>query len=289
MAKRPTGIDELKAVQSLFATEEGWAKGLAFQPEPSDVFISPYAKCGTTWMQQIVHGLRSGGDMAFGEITEATPWIEMAHDLGLDPEAQPWRPRAFKSHLSWDDIPKGGRYIVVFRDPLDAFSSYYRFLEGWMFESGSISPTEFAAFYLEREEGRSWWDHTASWWRVRGREDVLLLSYEGMKADLAGAVDRVAAFMDGYPAETRELATAQAGFSFMKAHERQFDDHYLRDRLDPLMGLPPGAVTTKVKTGLVGAEAVSPAIRAAFDARWAETLGAEFGLDSYADLARMTG
>lgn len=43
--------------------------GRAFKPRSSDVFISTYAKCGTTWTMQIVHQLRSGkGDMDFEEV-----------------------------------------------------------------------------------------------------------------------------------------------------------------------------------------------------------------------------
>ena len=37
---------------------------------------------------------------------------------------------AFKSHLSYDLVPKGCRYIVSLRDPKDALVSAYRFM-GW--------------------------------------------------------------------------------------------------------------------------------------------------------------
>lgn len=40
---------------------ESVERGLAYQPQPSDLFISPYAKCGTTWVQQIVHACARGG------------------------------------------------------------------------------------------------------------------------------------------------------------------------------------------------------------------------------------
>ena len=70
---RPSNIQEMLQVFRLFATEEGRERGLAYVPDSTDVFISPYAKCGTTWMQQIVHGLRSCGDMDFSEITQVVP------------------------------------------------------------------------------------------------------------------------------------------------------------------------------------------------------------------------
>jgi hypothetical protein len=75
--------------------------GLAYQPQPTDVIISPYAKCGTTWLQQIVHGLKTRGDIDFDDISRVVPWLEWAYELGLDIYApQKGTFRAFKSHLS---------------------------------------------------------------------------------------------------------------------------------------------------------------------------------------------
>lgn len=283
---RATNLDELREISERFATPEGVAAGLAYRPEPSDVFIAPFAKCGTTWMQQIVHGLRSGGDMSFGEITQVVPWIELAHDLGLAiPGDQP-SPRAFKSHLSWHDIPKGGRYIVVMRDPLDAARSLYRFLEDWFFEPGSISVTEFACHFLNREDQDNYWTHAASWWGQRHRDEVLILAYEHMGRDLPGTVARVADFIGIDDPARIEIATRQASFDFMKAHSAKFDDHLVRESRDAACGLPPGGAATKVHSGEVGGEAelIGPAVRAAFDLRWSETMEAEHGLKDYAAL-----
>ncbi len=271
-----------------FVSDESYRRALAYQPRRDDIFISPYAKCGTTWMQQIVHGLRSGGSMAFEEITEVVPWLELAHDMGWDVNAdQVAQPRAFKSHLRWNEIPKGGRYIVVLRDPLDAFASFFRFLEGWRFEAGCVSLDAFASYYLDRSETHDYWSHAASWWRQRARPDVLLLSFEAMKGNLPGIVEQVADFI-GASADPalRALVTRQAGFEFMQAHGSQFDDHLLRAARDGACGLPPDGTATKVARGRVGSGAglVGTAIREAFDARWQESMGAEFDLASYAAL-----
>lgn len=56
--------------------------GQTMVPRASDVFIVTYPKCGTTWMTQIVHALRSRANMHFDEITEVVPWDIMAHDCG---------------------------------------------------------------------------------------------------------------------------------------------------------------------------------------------------------------
>lgn len=271
-----------------FATAEGVARGLAYQPEPSDVFITPFSKSGTTWLQQIAHGVRTGGSMDFDEITRVVPWLEMAHDLGLALTPQIARPNLFKSHLSWEEIPNGGRYIVSLRDPLDACLSLHRFMDGWFLEAGAVSLDDFARHFLEREEGAgAYWAHAASWWRQRGRDDVLLMCFEDIKADLAATVDRVAAFI-GCPIGGAERARVieQSGFAFMKRYAGQFDDHLVREARDAACGLPPGGDSSKVSRGVVGgaAELLGPDIVAAFDARWRETLGAEFGLAGYAAL-----
>ena len=56
--------------------------GGARRPRAGDVLVVTSPKCGTTWVQQIVHQLRSRGSMDFEEISIPVPWIEMAHDLG---------------------------------------------------------------------------------------------------------------------------------------------------------------------------------------------------------------
>lgn len=284
---RPTTIEGMRKNMQGFATEEGVAHGLNYKPDPTDIFISPYAKCGTTWMQQIVHGLRTGGDMGFAEITEVVPWLELAHDMGVDANApQVATPRAFKSHLNWEEIPKGGRYIVVLRDPLDAFVSLYKFLDGWHFESGSISLGDFADYVLNREPSDNYWGHLSGWWGQRGNPDVLLLTFEEMRADLPSAVKTVAQFMDVSDQATIDMATHQAGFEFMKAHPTQFDDHLLRQARDAACNLPTDGVATKISQGKSGAgrEMMSDEIRAAFAARWSETIEREHGLADYTAL-----
>ena len=108
--------------------------------------------------------------MDFDDISRVIPWIKTAHDLGLDlEEPQGASPRAYKSHLGWQEVPKGGRYIVVFRDPKDILVSLYRFLEGWLFEPGSISIASWARqqFIGNRDPGRpGYWGHLSSWWEA---------------------------------------------------------------------------------------------------------------------------
>ena len=67
-------------------------RGINFRPRGDDVMIVTPGKSGTTWMQQVVHQLRSGGDMSYRNISDVVPFIEMAHEIDLDAEHE-YQPR----------------------------------------------------------------------------------------------------------------------------------------------------------------------------------------------------
>jgi aryl sulfotransferase len=141
-------------------------------------------------MMQIVHALRTGAEtMAFGEITEVVPWDVLAHDCGQDLSApQVAVPRAFKSHATWPSICKGGRYLYVARDPVDAFYSFYKFLPAYInLQPGDITQEQFAdAIFAGVSHSGQIWDHFLGWWEQRHNPDVMWLFYEDLKDDLPG-------------------------------------------------------------------------------------------------------
>jgi hypothetical protein len=287
-AKRATSLSELEAIFKNFRTPEGEAHGLAYQPEPTDIFVVTPAKCGTTWMQQIVHGLRTRGSMEFDEITRVVPWIEMAKDMDIDIyKPQVANPRAFKTHRDLDEVPKGGKYISVVRDPKDAVLSLYRFFEGWTFEKNSFSLEEFALGYYATRS--NYWKHIIALWDRRNDRDVLPLCYENMKQDLPGAVERVAEFMEiELDDELKDIVITQSDFKFMNEHNQKFDDHIIRETRNAVCGIPMDGTTSKVKNGKVGESqnGLSAEVKAEFDAIWDEKISSQIGLRSYDDLRR---
>lgn len=286
--KRATSVPEILTKFENFRTPEGEAHGLAYQPDSTDVFIVTPAKCGTTWMQQIVHGLRTRGSMDFDEITRVVPWIEMAKDMGIDIYApQAAKPRAFKTHRNLNDLPRGGKYISVIRDPKDAMLSLYRFFEGWIFEKGSISLEEFALQFYIGTDGRGYWDHIHALWDRRNDSDVLPLCYENMKQDLSGAVETVADFMEiELDDELKDVVVKQSDFKFMNEHNHKFDDHIVRETRNAICNIPPDGTTSKVKNGNVGESKlhVSQEVLNTFDRIWQEEITATIGVMSYEDL-----
>ncbi len=271
-----------------FVPAEIGASIAAWRPRPSDVVISPFGKCGTTWLQQIFHTLRTRGDMDFDDISRVVPWIEMATADGLDIEApQRAEPRGFKSHLAYDAIPPGAKGIVSFRDPRDALVSMYRFMEGWFIEPGAVSIADFADNWIGREAGRSYWGHLLSWWQVRQRPDVLVMSYEQMVAEPEASIRRVAAFC-GIPLDNDllTLTLERSSIAYMLAHKDRFDDAMNRRASEVRCNLPPGSDSAKVRQGGVGGHKaeLTADIIARLDAKWRELVTPSTGFPDYAAL-----
>jgi hypothetical protein len=287
--RRARSLAEMAELQGKFFTAEAVIAAVSgFHPRADDVIISPFGKCGTTWLQQMFHTLRTGGDMDFDDISRVVPWIETAVMLGLDLDApQRAAPRGFKSHLPWPAVPKGARYIVALRDPKDALISMHRFMEGWFLEPGAIGVGEFAGGWMARQGGRDYWSHLVSWWEQRDNPDVLLLSYEQMSADPPGTIRRVAAFC-GLPLSEERLALTleRTSLPFMLAHKDRFDDAMMRRASEVHCGLPPGSDSAKVRQGGVGGHTrvLPPETAAALDARWAEAVAPVTGFPDYAAL-----
>jgi aryl sulfotransferase len=264
---------------------EGYQKGLDLKLTPTDVVITPYGKSGTTWTQQIVHTLRTRGDMDFDDISRVVPWIETSVGLGLDLDAtQKAEPRAFKSHLGWDLVPKGGRYINVVRDPGDVIVSLLKFQEGWFLEPGCISVDEFAE--AEFLKSRSYYKHLLSWWPRRNDPDVLFLAYEKMLQAPSETIRRIASFI-GIELDDELLAIVEehSSLDFMLAHKDRFDDAMFRKRSEEVCGLPAGSDSAKVREGKAGSKRLlSEATLNKLNTAWQEEIEAALGFKDYASL-----
>lgn len=291
--KRPTSLAELKEFGDALPTP-GLALTREFVARPSDIFIVTYPKCGTTWMQQIVHGLRTCGSMDFEEISMAIPYMETAPMIGLDLQApQAAEPRAFKSHMTRDEMPRDARYIHIIREPGDAFVSQYHFYNGVILHKDCVPADEFVRDFgrFEQPAYTDYWSHLRSWWPHRDRDDTLVFCYEDMRADLPGTVARVAAFMGIDDSEAIAVSTRQASYEFMKAHEQQFDERFTRMAMEQIFGQPSIDPVGKVRTGRVGdgRSELSADTRALLDQIWQREIAEPLGLASYADLRAQLG
>jgi len=281
-------------------SDHGKEAGRAFNVRSTDVFIVTYPKCGTTWVTQICHMLR-GGDMNFGEITEVVPWDVMASQCGQDLDAeQVNEPRLFKSHEAHHLVAKGGKYVYVARDPLDAFVSFFKFMPGYMgLQGDDITMTQFANAIFAGAAGTDSegvshsgriWDHYMGWYEARNDPNVLWVFFEDLKQDLEGQVKRIADFMQiGEGMEADRLvaeAVQKASFKFMSSPENKshFDDHFVFDNTKVAMGLGDQSIAvSKVRLGKTGTKSTIDAdILKRLQDKWAQVIEAKTGCADYA-------
>ncbi len=281
--KRAESIEELGAIMSNSFDPELSARSIdRFLPRSTDVVITPFGKCGTTWTQQIFHTLRTRGDMNFDDISRVVPWIETSGSLGLDINAeQKANPRGFKSHLSYEKVPKGCKYINVIRNPIDAAYSSFKFMEGWYLEPGCVSADEFVLRNARRGE---YHQHFISWWPHRKDKTVLYLVYEHMKDDIVSAIKKIAAFIEiELDQSLLEITKTHSSFSFMNKHKDRFDDAMLRRKSEENV-LPKGSDSSKVRVGKVGAHDLGEETVAALNAKWRELVMPISGFENYEEL-----
>jgi len=303
-------IRRLKRRLSKFETEEGRLSGLSYVSQSRDeVFITSSPKSGTTWLQQICHQLRSGpkGDMTFSEISEVVPWLELAHDQGqVLTDAQYGHddnlPRLFKTHAWEPHCPKGGKRIVIVRNPYDVSLSFFHFFENWFFDGGEVSVSEFVReFWLargvpaSRMNNASYFHHLLSWWRVREEEDVLFLFFEDLKEDLTGVVRRIAGFIstDEHDFTDEEIirgAVDRSSFEFMSKHKGHFDEKLSKLARNEACGLRPdaGMSATKLNRGEsgLGKEKLPEDVRKEISEKWVSVVTPVTGYGSYDELRR---
>jgi len=205
-----------------------------FRARAGDVLITTAPKAGTTWMQQILHQLRCGGDEDFHSIDEVVPWLEL-HRSGLtveqvlaDFERLPV-PRVFKTHCTYEQCPglDTARVILTTRDPRDCCVSFYHHLRDMTDEArerhGIVAPASLSEYVDEWLSFGSWYRNVESWWPHRERDNILMLRYEDLKRDLASGMRQILAFL-GWELSERGFAHALAcsSFAWMKENSWRF-------------------------------------------------------------------
>jgi aryl sulfotransferase len=228
--------------QSVVADSARW-KHFAFRR--GDIVISAPIKCGTTWVQMICALLIFQKPMFPSTLDRISPWLDtlmrpLAEVLN-DLEAQKHR-RFVKSHTPLDGLPfeEDVIYICVGRDPRDVALSLDNHMsnlnvnkmlsalglghlpeltpDGRTVRSGS-----------ERERFWLWVDatstpglkamvhHLTTFWEARERQNVVLLHYDDLKANLQGQMRHLAGRLDlGVPEELWPGLVRAATFEEMR-------------------------------------------------------------------------
>ena len=210
---------------------ERWEELKTFPLRHDDLFIVTYPKSGTTWMQQIVKLLRSGGQGDDVPLDRSIPWLELldcapSKMLGYTPDMATSRdalsPRVFKSHFPYEFVPGGlphttpAKYIYMMRNPKDVLVSSWHHTN--MTKSKRSWETHFALFISEESPFGTWYDHVLGWWQNTS-PNILFVKYEDMIFDPLSCIRKVADFI-GIESVTEDLISSVAAkSSFVKMKE----------------------------------------------------------------------
>lgn len=235
-----------------FSSEEGMEKVQSFSARKGDVFISTFPKTGTTFLQQVLHQIRTGGNVNFDEITEVVPWFEAWPSLGADlNDDHIANPRCFKSHQCLSQLSHlekdGAKYICTIRDPETTILSYFKFLLSHkhpLTSTRNINDFLNSIYILggENEDvephmlpvcGGIMWNQYIEYWNCRNFKNVEVFAFEDLTQNLQKYLDRLSSFL-GLKELTnnqKKVVLQYCSKSWMMENGTQFDDHCLGQRL----------------------------------------------------------
>lgn len=182
----------------------------SFQPRPSDILLSSFPKCGTTWLKALAFATLNRS--TYPPSDEHHPLLEHnPHDLvgflEIYPKLELYEslpsPRLLSTHLPYSMLPHrireqetGCRLVYIYRDPKDAMVSMWH--QNKKEKKNRLTFEEMFDMFCE---GRCvvgpQWCHAGEYWdESQARpEKVLFLMYEDLLQDTVGNLRTLAEFM----------------------------------------------------------------------------------------------
>uniref|UniRef100_A0A182F4F5 AAA+ ATPase domain-containing protein n=1 Tax=Anopheles albimanus TaxID=7167 RepID=A0A182F4F5_ANOAL len=177
-----------------------------FEVRPDDVWVASYPKSGTTWCQEMVWLICN--ELNFEAARAETlrtrfPFLDVSliHDINSNSFAKvremERRPRFIKTHLPVSMLPKSywkakPKTVYIKRNPKAVGVSYYHHSRR-IFYRGTME-NFIQSFIQEHHFYSPIHAHVIEYHELRDCDNVLLISYEEMKHDLASVVERVCQF-----------------------------------------------------------------------------------------------
>ncbi|XP_027287096.2 bile salt sulfotransferase 1-like isoform X1 [Cricetulus griseus] len=198
-----------------------------------DIIILAYPKSGTNWLIQIVCLIQTKGNPEWVQSVptwKRSPWIES--NGGFQNLTNKERPYQISSHLPFHLFPRSffsskAKIIYVIRNPRDVLvSGYFFWYKTNLFKNPDSLATYFDWFLKGNVPYGSWFEHTRGWLSMRGSENFLLLSYEGMKKDPRRTIEKICDFL-GKKLEPDELDMVLKYSSFQAMKENKMSNFSL--------------------------------------------------------------
>ncbi|XP_038194813.1 probable alcohol sulfotransferase isoform X2 [Arvicola amphibius] len=184
-------------------------------------------KYRTNWLIEIVCLIQTKGNPKWIQsrpIWERSPWVEnqIGHPILINQEG----PRLITSHLPFHLFPKSffsskAKMIYVIRNPRDVLVSGYFFFHKTNLVKNPESLINYFEWFLKGNViYGSWFEHTRAWLSMRERDNFLLLSYEDMKQDTRGTIEKICDFLGKkLDKDELDLVLKYSSFQVMKENK----------------------------------------------------------------------
>jgi len=267
-----------------------------YRPRDGDIIAVGPVKSGTTWMQQILHQIRTKGDETFKDIYEVTWHIlnpKRQWDFNLNAD-QKFNPRVFKHHEPYGTIENNEKQKIVFivRDPYDAVFSMTKFSSGFYGDHEDLTEDETGDLLIAMHEKNTCASFLciSTWWEHRNDPNVLFLFYEDLIHDLETMIRKISDFVE-IPLTEVELRRVcyLSSFEYMAKHKEKFQGDSIISTVAQSMGIESWTPTIgRVRTGGgeigQGVDNLTPMLKDIIDDLWQETVQEQHGLKSYQDM-----
>lgn len=201
-------------------------------PTKNDIIIACNSRSGTHWIMQIALQTAHLGQADYDYIYDIVAWPDflpgVAIKLTETPPPSPTGWRVIKTHAPAQSVPvnDAAKYITVIRDPKEVLASTYHWApQAFAFlglQSGT--PEYWVEKFINKQIPGGWWAaHTASWWALGDKPNVHIVTFNQLKADTSGEIDRISEFLGiELSAEQRQQVIEKSSFDYMKAINHKF-------------------------------------------------------------------
>ncbi|KAI4905227.1 hypothetical protein NFI96_029427 [Prochilodus magdalenae] len=213
----------------IMSPEENLKALEAVEAREDDVMLVAYPKCGFNWMVAVLRKIMSAATGVKVE-SKTPPLIEFFGPETLQVLQKAPSPRLLGTHMHPDNIPasfyqRKTKMLVVFRNPKDTMVSFYHFSN-----KNPVLPTaeSWERFYTDFMSGEvawgSYFDHALAWEKHMDDPNVMIITFEELKQDLTGGVQRVVDFL-GASLTDEQIQTIARESTFNALKEGAKDSH----------------------------------------------------------------
>jgi hypothetical protein len=201
-------------------------------PTQNDIIVACLSRSGTHWMMQIALQIAYLGQADYDYIYDIVVWPDFLPGISIKltdpPPPSPTGLRVIKCHTpaQWVTVNDAAKYITVIRDPKEVLVSMYHWApQAFAFLGLQTGPPEsWVEKFLKKQIPGGWWaEHTASWWALRDKPNVCVITFNDLKADTSREIDRISAFLGvELSTEQRQNVIEKSSFAYMKAINHKF-------------------------------------------------------------------